>query len=77
VQPPRLARVDNDEADLLIRYRILAPEDQCYIKDLIESLVARRLSSKPANVYLLADPKRKFACNTPPPRCTATKPEVA
>jgi hypothetical protein len=77
VQPPRLARVDNDEADLLIRYRILAPEDQCYIKDLIESFVARRLARKPQNVYLLADLKRKFAGKYPPPRCTATKPEVA
>jgi hypothetical protein len=76
VQPPRLARIDNDEADLLIRYRILTLEDQCYIKDLIESLVARRLARKPANVYLLADPKRKFAGITPP-RCTATKPDVA
>jgi hypothetical protein len=67
VQPPRLARVDIDEANLIVAYRILSPEDQCYIKDLIESFVARRLARTPQNVYLLADPKRKFAGNTPPP----------
>jgi hypothetical protein len=67
VQDPRLARLDRSELDLLSRYRILTPEDQLYIQDLIESLVSRRLSRKPQNVYLLADPRRKFTGITPPP----------
>jgi hypothetical protein len=76
VEDPRLARLDRSELDLLSHYRILTPEDQYYIQDLIESLVGRRLARKPQNVYLLSDPKRKFASITPP-RCTATNPEVA
>jgi hypothetical protein len=80
VHDPRLARLDRSELDLLSRYRILTPEDQLYIQDLIESLVARRLSRKPQNVYLLADPQRKFVGSTPPPaplHRSKRKPEVA
>jgi hypothetical protein len=77
VHDPRLARLDRSELDLLSRYRILTPEDQCYIQDLIESLMARRLSRKPANVYLLADPKRKFTGSTPPPRPAAPQQKKA
>jgi hypothetical protein len=80
VQDPRLARLDRSELDLLSRYRILTPEDQLYIQDLIESLVSRRLSRKPQNVYLLADPGRKFT-GSPPPQAplhrSKRKPEVA
>jgi uncharacterized protein (UPF0212 family) len=57
---PKLARLIEDEIGLLLDYRSLPAESQEHLRELAKAMLARYLSSRPGNVVLLADPKRKF-----------------
>jgi hypothetical protein len=45
---------------MLHAYRGLPPESQEHLKELAKAMQARYIAATPSNVFLLADPKRKF-----------------